>query len=201
MERFAEMLRRGLLSGITPVAVSAGLVVAPTFAGCADRAVAQSVQTRAVSCAGFDFHPLDSRTAYGWKDGVRYRTEVAGDGWFVCAAHLPHRAVVKQLRFTIRDIAEEIALEYCALVRTSLIPDGSIQVLAMVDGTSLAAKPGNIRRSDNSINFATVDDVNYAYSLQCQIQFDPSVSSVGPGTPYGGIIGASVTYTISAANG
>ena len=198
------MLRTALsfaLRGVAPIAVSLALgasVVTPTFA---DQAVAQAaVQTRALSCAGFNFHPIDSRTAFRWSGRVLFRSNNQGDGWFLCSAQLPHKAVVKQVRFTVKDAFDKIDVRYCALVRVPLSPTGQqIQVLAVMSSTGVAAKPGIVRLSDTSIDFATVDNANYTYYLQCQIYFDPTVAAIGGA--YAGIIGADVTYTISAADG
>jgi hypothetical protein len=136
--------------------------MAPTFGGSADRAVAQSAQTRVVSCAGFDFDPIQSDTAYRWTGRVLYRASKEGDGWFMCAANLPHRAVVKQVRFTLLDDTNVVSVNYCGLIRTPLGLTGAIQALAMVPHTGLDAMPGTVRRSDTSIAFATVDNWNYA---------------------------------------
>ena len=56
------------LRNVTRIAVGLALcVVAPSFA---DRAFAQAaVQTRAASCAGFDFHPIDNRTTTDGRTG------------------------------------------------------------------------------------------------------------------------------------
>jgi hypothetical protein len=68
-----------------------------------------------------------------------------------------------------------------------------------VTNTGAADKPGVLRYTDSSISFATVDNANFAYSLQCQIVYhDGLLSSLGDRF---GIIGADITYTISAANG
>ena len=89
-------------------------------------------------------------------------------------------------------------MRHCALIRTSLKLTGVVEALAVMSSTGMAAQPGTVRRSDTSISFATVDNANYAYSLQCEIAFDDSLLNV---IGKDGIIGADVTYTISAANG
>ena len=128
-----------------------------------------------------------------------YRRSNAGDGWFLCSAHLPHKAMVRRVRFTVKDTFDKIDVLYCALVRVPLSLTGQLQVLAVMSSTGLAAEPGILRLSDTSIGFATVDNANYAYYLQCQIYFDPSLVAIGGA--YARIIGADVTYTISAADG
>jgi hypothetical protein len=61
-----------------------------------------TIQTRIASCAGLDFHPIDGRTQFRWQERILYRANSEGDGWFMCAADLPHRAVVTKVRFTVR---------------------------------------------------------------------------------------------------
>jgi hypothetical protein len=109
--KYIAPLRRYIV--LIPVAVA--LVVALTLAGLSgvDQAVAQAVQTRAVSCAGFGFKPIHSDTTYQWFGRHLYRTSSAGDGWFMCAASLPHRATVTRVRFTLKDIHENVSLEFC----------------------------------------------------------------------------------------
>ena len=46
---------------------------------------------------------------------------------------------------------------------------------------------------------ATIDHIEYSYWLQCQIFFKDGLQTVGG--PYGAIIGADVTYTISSTKG
>ncbi|MDL2334634.1 MAG: hypothetical protein QFC55_01205 [Chloroflexota bacterium] len=78
----------------------------------------------------------------------------------------------------------------CALVRTGLVPPvGGFEVLAAVPTTGLNPTPGTVRLADTIIDFATIDNTRYGYFLQCQIE------SVG------GIFGADVIYTITAAKG
>jgi hypothetical protein len=184
------------------IAVAVALVVAPTLVGSPvfDQAGAQAVQTRVVSCAGFNFQPIDSRTPYQWNGRQLYRWSKEGDGWFMCAANLPHKATVTRVRFTLKDSHDYVSLEFCGLIRTPLTVSGTVQALGMsVTNTGAAQKPGVVRYSDSSISFATVDNANYAYSLQCRIVYhDGLISSQGNSF---GIIGADVTYTISAANG
>ena len=153
---------------VTCIALSLalGAVFAPTFA---DRAVAQAVQQRVASCAGFDFHPIDNRTTYRWEDRVLYRLNNAGDGWFLCSAHLPHKAVVKQVRFMVKDIPDKSELRYCALIRTPLAVAGAVQAMAVMQSTGVAADPGIIRVSDTSIAFATVD--NATSVTRCSVRF------------------------------
>lgn len=181
---------------VVGLAIVSGVVLL-TFAS--PSAAQSTTQTRGVSCAGLDFRPIDSRTTFAWEDRVLFRRTRDGDGWFFCTANLPHRAVVNRVRFTVKDSYEDIEVRYCALIRTPLALTGAIQVLGMVGATGLDASPGIVRRTDTSISFATIDNLNYAYSLQCQIAFGEHLAGIG--TALAGIIGADVTFTITAANG
>ena len=106
---------------------------------------------------------------------------------------------MKLVRFTLKDAYDRIEVRFCALIRTSLAVAGAVQAMAVMPSTGLAAEPGIIRLGDSSIDFSAVDNGNYAYSLQCQIAFKEGLRSLGGA--YAGIIGAEVTYSISAANG
>lgn len=82
----------------------------------------------------------------------------------------------------------------CDLLRFSLAPGTAAAQLSMatVTKTGFASTPGVVRRVDATINHAIIDNLKYAYTLQCDL--------AGTG-PSAGLYGASVTYTISATNG
>lgn len=186
--RPAILLAAGILVG-----QGALTIAAPT-------APAATTQTRIASCAGFDFHPIDSGTEERWSDRIKYRRSKEGDGWFMCNPNLPHRAVVTKVRFTLKDASDLIDLQYCGLVRIPLTVSGAIQPLAFaVAGTGLVEEPGIKRYGTTAIDFATIDNGAFAYTLQCHIVFAPSLIEIAGA--YAGIIGADVTYRISSANG
>jgi len=161
---------------------------------------AATTLTRTVSCAGLNFHPIDSRTTYRWEGPMLYRFDGQGDGWFLCDPNLPNKAKVTRIRFTVRDVLNQIDVRYCGLVRSGLGTSGGAPVaMGVIENTGLAAAPGIVRRSDSSISYATIDQTAYAYWLQCQIHFGAGLG--GLGGPYGAIIGAEVTYRISSTNG
>lgn len=156
-------------------------------------------QTRTTSCMGLDFQPIDSRTDYSWDGRWRYRTTSQPDGWFYCPADLPDRAVIKKVSFTLRDISVNQSVRFCSLARASLLAaDNTFEAIASIPETGLEAQPGAVRRSDTTIASPVVDNTKWAYAYQCQIdygQIDSAESALA------GIGGASVTYSISAANG
>ncbi len=166
----------------------------------APNAPAATRQTRVASCAGYDFHPIDNRTQEAWKGRVKYRRTSDGDGWFLCNANLPNRALVTKVRFTLMDDDDLQEVKYCGLIRTPLATTGATKVLALAgSGTGVPEKPGVKRYSTTEIENPTVANAAYAYSFQCAILIHPSRPQ--PGEAAAGIIGADVTYTISSANG
>ena len=156
--------------------------------------------TRAASCHGLNFHPINNATGFKWHATEKYlyyyHTETSsGDGYFLCDPALPHKAVVTKVQFTLMDDDNMGEIRYCALYRQSLAdtyPTPQPQLMAQVTGTGVAAEPGKVRPSTTSITFATVDNTQFGYYLQCQ-----------PTKIFGkmGIYGAVVTYKITAANG
>ncbi len=116
-----------------------------------------------------------------------------GDGYFLCDPQLPHNAVVTKVSFTLEDSDPVSDVRYCALYRNSLNPaTATLQdLLAQVPAT-FGADMNAVRLTDTTIQFAKVDNANFAYHLQCQITHD---------TRWTGIYGAVVTYRITAANG
>jgi hypothetical protein len=112
----------------------------------------------------------------------------------LCDPGLPNRAVVTTVQFTLRDSASG-DIKFCGLLRSGLAPQSatSYQVLASVPATPLGdPDPGTVRKTDTSIDFATIDNARFGYWLQCRLGGDGGDL---------GIYGASVTYQISAANG
>jgi hypothetical protein len=116
-------------------------------------------------------------------------------GTFVCDPGLPARAVVTMVQFTLLDDVKTAEIRDCALLRSGLTvaTASTAQQLASVPGTGVAAAPGIVRKSDSSIDFATVDNARYAYWLKCEITSDNNQQT--------GIFGADVIYTVSAVNG
>ena len=177
---------------------SAAVIASAAFAATTASA---APQTRYFSCAGFDFHPIDSRTQTRWQGRYMQRRTKDGDGWFMCHANLPHRARVTRVRFIIEDTVDSVGYEFCGLVRTPLsVAPAPVQVLALpVSGIGIADMPGVVRLTDTAIDFAVVDNANFSYSLQCRIVFSPSLVQIVSGG--GGIIGADITYSIEPSNG
>jgi hypothetical protein len=157
--------------------------------------------SRTASCAGLNFHPIDSRTTYQWTNRTLWRDTSAGDGWFLCDPKLPNKATVTRVRFTVHDDSSVTNVQYCGLARSGLTASnassGDAVAMAVVPATGMDSAPGTVRLSDTTISHATIDESNYTYWLQCRV--DLIVSAIG--APFAGIIGADVTYTISSTNG
>ena len=183
--RALALVFAGAIAGVTLVAPVVARDASPT-------AVEPSaMQTRAVSCSGYNFMPLEDGIAY---DYAAARRTSGGSQYFVCDPQLPHRAVVTKVRFTLYDATPYGEVRDCALVRSHLsaLRAHTVQTLASVPSTGIDA-PGAVRLVDTTIDFATVDNTKYAYWLQCYIY--------AAGAWYEGIYGADVTYTIDSQNG
>jgi hypothetical protein len=182
--------------------LAAGMLLSQaTLSIAAPTTTAATTLTRMTNCASYDFRPIDSQTDFIWHNRTVYRTTDEGDGYFLCDADLPNKATVTKVRFTVRDVDDRINVRYCALVRQSLMTaESANHVMAVVSETGMTATPGVVRRSDTSISRATVDLEDYAYVLQCQIQFHADLFNYLKSPPTG-IIGAVVTYRISSTNG
>jgi hypothetical protein len=159
-----------------------------------------TLQTRYASCNGLNFHPVESTTKFGYAQSPTtylFRDDNASSGFFVCDPALPHGATVTKVQFTVRDITDVSEVKYCSLVREGSAASTSyaVQPMAEAGGTGISEKPGITRLSDQTIAYATVDNAAWTYELQCAIRFSGIVDHSA------GIIGATITYKISAANG
>ena len=184
--RSATMFIAGLLAAS---ALSASVAAAP--------ATVSSTLTRVTSCQGLNFHPIDSDQEYGYDSSlmIHPRGDIhVGSGFFVCDPELPDRAVVTKVSFTVRDPEDHAEVRLCGLFRAGLTTStvGTVQELAQVSSTGLAASPGVVRKTDSSIAHSTVDNGSWGYELQCQVHY-----TAGGRLPVG-ILGASITYRISS---
>ena len=175
--------------------IAIGALLAPTFDG--GEAQAVTTYTRTTSCSALGgFHPIDSNTKYAYAATTRLYYVGVGSSFFLCDPGLPNKAVVTKVRFTIFDNSVNGEVRNCALVRSGLTPTTaeSLQVLASVPATGVPFYSGGppLRPSDTSISYATIDNANFAYWLQCE--FSENTSALG-------LYGADVTYKITAANG
>ncbi len=166
--------------------IAIGALLAPAFGS--DAAQGVTTYTRAVSCHGTSFLPLSS-DSYSVQ-GARRVT--LSDGVFACDAALPHKAVVTRVRFTLFDNSTG-SVHDCFLLRTGLDPAKAqaFDVLASVPETSNSINAQ--RLADTSIAFATIDNMQFVYRLQCFI--------TAGGAEEEGIFGADITYKITASNG
>jgi hypothetical protein len=179
----------GLVVGallVPPVAARvAGLGPTPKTAG----------QTRTTTCGAMAFKPIDSGVDYVGSGSGKYlyRSGAAFDSTFICPVELPDRAVVTKVQFTLFDSDASQEVSFCNLHRNSITvaTAGNPDVMASVTATGAVAKPGLVRRTDTSIAFATIHNASFSYQLECAL-------GLGIGV---GIYGATVSYTISAANG
>lgn len=171
-----------------------GAGVAPVMAGVHPSLQTASVQTRAASCQGLSFHPVDAEMGFNYLNVMIYRNDNNGSGFFVCNAALPNGAVVSKVSFTVSDGAANAEVRYCGLFRSGLAAASASTTdeLAQVPTTGSLANPGVVRLTDDSIQNATVDNTRYGYWFQCQL--------TAANTNLG-IFGADVVYKISAANG
>lgn len=198
-------MSRSLLGrvGRTATVFVAGLLAASALTGsvAAAPATVASTLTRTTSCAGMNFHPIDSRTDFRWDERTLWRRTNAGDGWFFCDPGLPNKATVTKVGFTVDDQLTEAEVRFCALVRINLASGASATPVAMavLASTGMEERPGVVRQTLGSISHAVIDESKYAYWLQCQINFDLTLD--GMAAEYAGIIGATVTYRISSTNG
>jgi len=168
--------------------IAIGALLAPSAGGGGAQAV--TTYTRAVSCPGLAWQPVNSDQIY---DSVGTIRRAFNTGYYVCAVDLPHKAVVTRVRFSVLDANYNGNVNSCALVRAGLAIEttNTAQLMAAV-GTTTDSYDSQ-RLSDTTISFATIDNMNFGYYLQCQI--------VGSGWIAVGVYGADITYKITAANG
>jgi len=179
----------------------AGLLAASALTGnvAAAPAVVSSTLTRSVSCMGLNFHAIDGATVTTWVGTRLAPGGRGGDGYVLCDPGLPNKAVVRKVEFTLYDNDTAAEVRYCALDRiglTTSTANDPTQVLAQVVSTGLAETPGYVHLSTSAISHPTIDNVHDSYSLQCQLHLQ-----AGHWNRESGIIGASVTYSISSTNG
>jgi hypothetical protein len=174
--------------------IAIGALLAPTFDG--GGAQALTTYTRTASCGALGgFQPINSATEYAYQNTTKLWWKGGGSGFFLCNPGLPNKAVVTKVRFTIIDYSIGGEVRNCALVRSGLTPTTaeSFQVLASVPATGVSNYNDQpIRPSDTSISYATIDNANFAYWLQCELS---------ESNAYVALYGADVTYKITAANG
>jgi hypothetical protein len=153
--------------------------------------------TRTFSCPGWTFMPF-ADGPYSMIGNSRVISAGRVDAQstiFACNASLPHGATVTNVSFMLVDWSAYAEVRDCKLLRTGLQPGytqgGSLDVLASVPATGVAAKPGDVRYTDTSIINAKVNNNRYGYVLRCTV--DPSGG--GPDVPWAGLYGASIVYT------
>lgn len=153
----------------------------------AGSAAAITNYTRSASCAGLDFYPTDSATAYANNGTYRYRPDNSGTGVFRCDPGLPTGARVKNVQFTI----DSFATYQCMYRRSGLTAAGAAtdETIGQVSVASTGGVP--TRLSTTTITNGTINNATYGYWLECAL----------PANDYGRLYGADVIYTITAAKG
>jgi hypothetical protein len=178
------LLSSGMLAGSLLAAPAIGLTAVTPAAD----------QVRAASCWATAFHPIQSGVTYVIGDSQALYFTGGGSTLFRCDLDLPQRAVVTALKVTEIDHTYTGGMGECSLLRFNLAATSASTKLAMatVPETGFPDMPGTIQQSDTTISHATIDHQKYAYAVECDLN----------GSGYqAGLYGASVTYTISAANG
>ena len=103
------------------------------------------------------------------NEGYYLKNESVQNEWFTAPVQLPHGAVIKQLNVGWRDGSDESASMF--LRRRSLSDfSGAFQSLAQVDSNGSPHTVKEALWSDDSIDFATVDNENYAYYLEAAMR-------------------------------
>lgn len=198
MSQGAQLVRAMRPAILVVLGAVIGAGVAPAIAGSPQVAQPAAIQTRSTSCQGLNFHPIDHKTGYDYYGGEIRVTQAGGSNFLLCEPGLPNKAVVRKIQFPLHDESSIGEVRYCALYRSGLTPATALteQLMAQVGATGIAANPGATRPSSSLILHATIDNMKWAYYLQCQINV--------PGQDYSnflGIYGANVVYTISSTNG
>jgi hypothetical protein len=151
-----------------------------------------ATRTGSVSCHGFDFLPLASDTEYYYRGTARVSS--SNGAFFACDPGLPTGAVVTKVSFTVEDNNVGAQVTFCGLDRSGLTAATAriVKTLAAVPGTGIAAAPGLRRLTTTNISFATIDNTQYAYWLQCSLDHNPVG---GPPDVVGiGLYGADIVY-------
>jgi hypothetical protein len=164
-------------------------------------AAAAANYTRSTSCHGLNWTPMESGTTSNYDNLMRIRVGTEGYGFFGCDPKLPTGATVKKVQFTVYDADNHTEVRYCGLFRSTLDLSGypgepTAEQIAQVSSTGFEEHTGYSRKSTRAITFGSIDNTRWGYWFQCQINHDQYGAPAN-----GGIVGASVTYTISAANG
>jgi hypothetical protein len=174
--------------------IALGLLVGATLT--APGAGAATYYTRSASCAGLSFFPDDSR-GYDTDGTLRYRPSPA-DAWgtFRCNPGLPNGAIVTKLQFTVRDAETFTGFDVtCWLARSGLAATTTpSDVQHMAGPLVTTGAPGTVRLTTSAISYATIDNANHGYWVECNLPPKYFLNDIG-------IFGADVIYKITAAKG
>ncbi len=130
--------------------------------------------TRWKTFAASEFVPTESSTDYRSDGGHLRATNVIGtnDEEFAVGLHLPHGAVVNQLRVVVldNDNFQDIKVR---IRRRGIF--GNLDTVAMAEVSTSTANASLQELTDSTINSATIDNENYSYV----VEVDTGESSTG----------------------
>jgi hypothetical protein len=143
--------------------------------------------TRHFSCQGTSWE-----NAFSWKDYSVAGVGKIGTGtfpptYFICSAHLPDRAIVTEVSFSLEDTHPTQDAE-CSMWRTDLTTVIGNTWPPMAYGVLTSGTPGSVRLRDTTIESPVIDNSRYSYVLACFVGNDVQT----------GLYGATVTYTVTA---
>jgi hypothetical protein len=144
-----------------------------------------SPRTHYYTVGGEGFVPVNHLLQYELNSGFGGASITSGSGDLVHSVHLPHGAVITDLRVYFEGVTGKTV--GVTLQRMSLT-GGSYDNLASV--SSAEPPPAFHNGNDNSIVEGTVDNLNYSYNL---------VATSSSWSPSLKVMGAVITYTISEA--
>lgn len=103
------------------------------------------------------------------NEGYYLKNESSTDEWYTAPVQLPHGAVIKQLNVGWRDGSDETASMF--LRRRSLSNfTGTFDAMALVDSRGSLHTIQEGLWSDDTIDFATVDNEHYTYYLEVALR-------------------------------
>jgi len=119
--------------------------------------------TKSLSIIGGAFLPANPNRFFQRSTSLLSRDSDT-DYFFYCPVHLPHDATITEIRVCFRD--EESSHDITvSLNRTSLTGTAGDKMAEIV-----SSGDGNVRRTlwDNSVDYPTVNNLSYAYSLKAE---------------------------------
>ena len=137
--------------------------------------------------------------ALAWQEGTSaqtfdtngpLRTGAAPFSSFTCNVPLPEGATITAVRFTVKDSSAAGQVTSMSLSSVRMVPPVMVQGVASVPPTGTTEMPGQVQLSAPAISAPLVDG-DFAYGLSVIVE----------GTGDVGFYGATVEYTVPAAQG